>query len=130
MADFLLYVFKLNVLAALLIVLVFGVSRFLSKKYSVWWRSWIWLAVSLILLVPVQIPDYWNVIHIQIPQQVTEERVPAVREEVRVQAPVLFQVLALPLLTYRFLIPTGSHSRYSPLRYLPALFPNTRSSHS
>lgn len=85
MAGFLLYVFKLNVLAALLIVLVFGVSRFLSKKYSVWWRSWIWLAVSLILLVPVQIPDYWNVIHIQIPQQVTEERVPAVREEVRVQ---------------------------------------------
>lgn len=85
MAGFLLYVFKLNVLAALLIVLVFGVSRFLSKKNSVWWRSWIWLAVSLILLVPVQIPDYWNVIHIQIPQQVTEERVPAVREEVRVQ---------------------------------------------
>lgn len=85
MAGFLLYVFKLNVLAALLIVLVFGVSRFLSKKYSVWWRSWIWLAVSLVLLVPVQIPDYWNVIHIQIPQQVTEERVPAVREEVRVQ---------------------------------------------
>ena len=85
MADFLLYVFKLNVLAALLIVLVLCVSRFLSKKYSVWWRSWIWLAVSLILLVPVQIPDYWNVIHIQIPQQVTEERVPAVREEVRVQ---------------------------------------------
>lgn len=85
MADFLLYVFKLNVLAALLIVLVFGVSRFLSKKYSVWWRSWIWLAVSLVLLVPVQIPDYWNVIHIQIPQQVTEERVPAVKEEVRVQ---------------------------------------------
>ena len=85
MADFLLYVFKLNVLAALLIVLVFGVSKFLSKKYSVWWRSWIWLAVSLVLLVPVQIPDYWNVIHIQIPQQVTEERVPAVREEVRVQ---------------------------------------------
>ena len=85
MAGFLLYVFKLNVLAALLIVLVFGVSKFLSKKYSVWWRSWIWLAVSLVLLVPVQIPDYWNVIHIQIPQQVTEERVPAVREEVRVQ---------------------------------------------
>ena len=85
MADFLLYVFKLNVLAALLIVLVLCVSRFLSKKYSVWWRSWIWLAVSLVLLVPVQIPDYWNVIHIQIPQQVTEERVPAVREEVRVQ---------------------------------------------
>lgn len=85
MADFLLYVFKLNVLAALLIVLVLCVSKFLSKKYSVWWRSWIWLAVSLILLVPVQIPDYWNVIHIQIPQQVTEERVPAVREEVRVQ---------------------------------------------
>ena len=85
MADFLLYVFKLNVLAALLIVLVFGVSRFLSKKYSVWWRSWIWLAVSLALLVPVQIPDYWNVVHIQIPQQVTEERVPAVNAEVRVQ---------------------------------------------
>ena len=85
MADFLLYVFKLNVLAALLIVLVFGVSKFLSKKYSVWWRSWIWLAVSLALLVPVQIPDYWNVVHIQIPQQVTEERVPAVNAEVRVQ---------------------------------------------
>ena len=36
MADFLLYVFKLNVLAALLIVLVLCVSNFLSKKYSVW----------------------------------------------------------------------------------------------
>ncbi len=85
MADFLLDVFKLNVLAALLIVLVLCVSKFLSKKYSVWWRSWIWLAVSLALLVPVQIPDYWNVVHIQIPQQVTEERVPAVNAEVRVQ---------------------------------------------
>ena len=85
MPDFLLYVLKLNILAALLIVLVSGVSKFLSKKYSVWWRSWIWLAVSLVLLVPVQIPDYWNVIHIQIPQQVTEEQVPAVKEEVRVQ---------------------------------------------
>lgn len=85
MADFLLYVFKLNVLAALLIVLVLCVSKFLSKKYSVWWRSWIWLAVSLALLIPVQIPDYWNVVHIQIPQQVTEERVPAVNAEVRVQ---------------------------------------------
>ena len=85
MADFLLYVLKLNVLAALLIVLIMSVSGFLSKKYSVWWRSWIWLAVSLVLLVPVQIPDYWNVIHIQIPQQVTEERAPAVNEEERVQ---------------------------------------------
>ena len=85
MADFLLYVLKLNVLAALLIVLVMSVSGFLSKKYSVWWRSWIWLAVSLVLLVPVQLPDYWNVIHIQIPQQVTEERVSEVNEEVRVQ---------------------------------------------
>lgn len=85
MADFLLYVLKLNVLAALLIVLIMSVSGFLSKKYSVWWRSWIWLAVSLVLLVPVQTPDYWNAIHIQIPQQVTEERVPAVNEEVRVQ---------------------------------------------
>ena len=85
MPDFLLYVLKLNILAALLIVLVSGVSKFLSKKYSVWWRSWIWLAVSLVLLVPVQIPDYWNVIHIQIPQQVTEERVPEVNEEVRMQ---------------------------------------------
>ncbi len=85
MADFLLYVLKLNVLAALLIVLIMSVSGFLSKKYSVWWRSWIWLAVSLVLLVPVQLPDYWNVIHIQIPQQVTEERVSEVNEEVRVQ---------------------------------------------
>ena len=85
MADFLLDVLKLNVLAALLIVLIMSVSGFLSKKYSVWWRSWIWLAVSLVLLVPVQLPDYWNVIHIQIPQQVTEERVSEVNEEVRVQ---------------------------------------------
>lgn len=85
MADFLLYVLKLNVLAALLIVLIMSVSGFLSKKYSVWWRSWIWLAVSLVLLVPVQLPDYWNVIHIQIPQQVTEEWVSEVNEEVRVQ---------------------------------------------
>ena len=85
MADFLLYVLKLNVLAALLIVLIMSVSGFLSKKYSVWWRSWIWLAVSLVLLAPVQLPDYWNVIHIQIPQQVTEERVSEVNEEVRVQ---------------------------------------------
>ena len=85
MADFLLYVLKLNVLAALLIVLIMSVSGFLSKKYSVWWRSWIWLVVSLVLLVPVQLPDYWNVIHIQIPQQVTEERVSEVNEEVRVQ---------------------------------------------
>lgn len=68
MEDYLLYILKLNILAAIMILLILGVSIFLNKKYSVWWRSILWLGISVILLLPVQIPDSWSVIHIQIPQ--------------------------------------------------------------
>ncbi len=69
MEDFVLYILKINILAALLIILALAVSAFLSRKYSFWWRSWFWLLVAVVLLLPVQIPDTWNVIHIQYGEQ-------------------------------------------------------------
>lgn len=67
MADFLLYILKINLLAAAVILLTAIVSRNLARKYSVRWKYRIWLALAILLLLPMHVPDSWNVVEIHVP---------------------------------------------------------------
>lgn len=57
MADFLLYILKINLLAAAVILLTVIVSGNLARKYSVRWKYRIWLALAILLLLPMHVPD-------------------------------------------------------------------------
>lgn len=67
MADFLLYILKINLLAAAVILLTAMVSRNLARKYSVRWKYRIWLALAILLLLPMHVPESWNVVEIHVP---------------------------------------------------------------
>lgn len=67
MADFLLYILKINLLAAAVILLTVIVSGNLARKYSVRWKYRIWLALAILLLLPMHVPDSWNVVEIHVP---------------------------------------------------------------
>lgn len=67
MADFLLYILKINLLAAAVILLTAMVSGNLARKYSVRWKYRIWLALAILLLLPMHVPDSWNVVEIHVP---------------------------------------------------------------
>lgn len=67
MADFLLYILKINLLAAAVILLTVIVSGNLARKYSVRWKYRIWLALAILLLFPMHVPDSWNVVEIHVP---------------------------------------------------------------
>ena len=67
MADFLLYILKINLLAAAVILLTAMVSRNLARKYSVRWKYRIWLALAILLLLPMHVPDSLNVVEIHVP---------------------------------------------------------------
>lgn len=67
MANVLLYVLKINVLAAAVILLTAALSGNLTRKYSVRWKYRIWLALAVMLLLPVRIPETWHMVQIQVP---------------------------------------------------------------
>ena len=67
MAEFFLYILKINLLAAAVILLTAMVSRNLARKYSVRWKYRIWLALAILLLLPMHVPDSWNVVEIHVP---------------------------------------------------------------
>lgn len=67
MADFLLYILKINLLAAAVILLTAMVSRNLARKYSVRWKYRIWLTLAVLLLLPMHVPESWNVVEIHVP---------------------------------------------------------------
>ncbi len=71
MADILLYVLKINLAAAAVIFLTAVLSRHLAGRYSVRWKYRIWLALAILLLLPVQIPETWNIVHVNIPAAFT-----------------------------------------------------------
>lgn len=71
MADFMLHIFKVNVLSAVVIFIVLAASKLLDKKYSPRWRYVIWLIISVFLLVPVQPPSNSKSLIIEVPRQIT-----------------------------------------------------------
>lgn len=71
MADFLLYILKMNLLAAAVILLTAVLSESMTRKYSVRWKYRIWLILAVLLLLPLHLPDRWAVVKVQIPSSFT-----------------------------------------------------------
>ena len=52
MAEFALHVLKLNIISAVVIFLVLGLSVLLKNRFTARWKYVVWLAVAVSLLVP------------------------------------------------------------------------------
>ena len=63
MKAFLFHILKLNMIAAAAVALVLLISTVRKNKYSARWKYYIWLVISVMLLVPVQPVEnaLWNV---------------------------------------------------------------------
>lgn len=53
MVAYVFNILKMNMIAAVIVFLVIFISRLTKKKYSLKWKYYMWLAVSVFLLVPV-----------------------------------------------------------------------------
>lgn len=56
MVAYVFNILKMNMIAAVIVFLVIFISRLTKKKYSLKWKYYMWLAVSVFLLVPVNFP--------------------------------------------------------------------------
>lgn len=70
MEEILLYVLKMNVLAAAVILLALLLSGFMKQRYSVWWRNRLWLLVAVLLLFPYPFPVAEYAFQISIPEEI------------------------------------------------------------
>ncbi len=67
---FVLLLLKLNTLAAVLILLTLLLSRILKNRYSVRWKYWTWLVISLFMLLPLQIKLITPLVELTVPQEI------------------------------------------------------------
>ncbi|MDO4322297.1 MAG: M56 family metallopeptidase [Lachnospiraceae bacterium] len=55
MAAFMFHIIKINLIAAVIILLAVCSARMTKQKYSLKWKYYMWLAVSVFLLIPVNL---------------------------------------------------------------------------
>lgn len=67
MAEVLLYVGKINLTAAIVILLTALISEIVGHNYSAGWKYRIWLMLGILMLLPVRIPENWNMVQIEVP---------------------------------------------------------------
>lgn len=67
MAEFALHVLKLNIISAVVIFLVLGLSVLLKNRFTARWKYVVWLAVAVSLLVPVRLPSDFSLINFKVP---------------------------------------------------------------
>lgn len=78
MVAYIFHILKMNVIAAAVIVLAVLTARFTKKKYSAKWKYFMWMAIAIFLLVPVNFSGK-SFICIQIDEP--SERLPAQQME-------------------------------------------------
>ncbi len=66
MEEYLIYVLKSNVLAAVCILLILLLARALKKKFSARWRYLAWLLTAVFLILPMHLFQGSPVIEIQV----------------------------------------------------------------
>lgn len=76
MESFVLHVLKLNILAAVIILLVKVAALFLEKRFTAQWKYLIWLVLALSLLIPARLPSELSLVQlqVQVPDQSFEEK--------------------------------------------------------
>lgn len=68
MENFILHILKINLLAAVCIIFVALLSRFVKSKYSSFWRYLIWLIIAVFLLIPVNPVKENHVVTLEVSQ--------------------------------------------------------------
>lgn len=74
MEVFVLHILKLNIIAAVVILLVKVLAALLKGKVSARWKYVIWLIVAVSLTVPLQLPANLSVVNFNVPQYRTYDR--------------------------------------------------------
>ena len=74
MEVFVLHILKLNIIAAVVILLVKVLAALLKGKVSARWKYVIWLIVAVSLTVPLQLPEDLSVATFNVPQYRTYDR--------------------------------------------------------
>ena len=74
MEVFVLHILKLNIIAAVVILLVKVLAALLKGKVSARWKYVIWLIVAVSLTVPLQLPADLSVVNFNVPQYRTYDR--------------------------------------------------------
>ena len=72
MEVFVLHILKLNIIAAIVILLVKLLARPLKNKVSARWKYFIWMFVVLSLLIPIRLPAAVSIVDFKVQQSVTE----------------------------------------------------------
>ena len=72
MEVFVLHILKLNIIAAIVILLVKLLARPLKNKVSARWKYFIWMFVVLSLLIPIRLPATVSIVDFKVKQSVTE----------------------------------------------------------
>lgn len=67
MAEFALHILKLNIISAVVIFLVLGLSVLLKNRFTARWKYVVWLAVAVSLLVPARLPSNFSLINFKVP---------------------------------------------------------------
>ena len=67
MAEFALHVLKLNIISAVVIFLVLGLSALLKNRFTARWKYVVWLAVAVSLLAPVRLPSDFSLVNFRVP---------------------------------------------------------------
>ena len=67
MAEFALHILKLNIISAVVIFLVLGLSVLLKNRFTARWKYVVWLAVAVSLLVPARLPSDFSLINFKVP---------------------------------------------------------------
>ena len=66
---FILEMLKFNILAAAVILITLLVSHLLKNKYSVRWKYWTWLILSVLLLLPFHFTALQPLFKVTVPQE-------------------------------------------------------------
>lgn len=74
MANFMLHILKLNILAAIVVVLAVLLSRPLKKRYSSRWKYLLWLFLSAVLLFPIIPEANAGIFQIELPEKISVTR--------------------------------------------------------
>lgn len=67
MAEFALHILKLNIISAVVIFLMLGLSVLLKNRFTARWKYVVWLAVAMSLLVPARLPSNFSLINFKVP---------------------------------------------------------------
>lgn len=69
MENWMMYILKLNLLAAVCVLLVLIIGKAAGTGYSARWKCRVWILLSVLLLLPVDLTEYTAALQVEIPKE-------------------------------------------------------------